>query len=148
TNLGPAAEGKSPWISPDSSRVVFVADALTDQVNELFSAPIDGSSPAVRISGPMVPGGDVWNEGDPSGGLVAVRISSDSRWVVYVADQDVNDTYEIYRSPIDGSAPPLRLVGPLPVGANILPDLELSPDGSRVVYRADRNTNDVFELFS
>ena len=46
-------------ISPDSSYVVYRADQDTNGVQELYSAPIDGSSVPVKLNGSLVLGGDV-----------------------------------------------------------------------------------------
>ena len=45
-------------ISPDESRVVYVADQQTDEVAELYSVPIGGGT-ATKLNGIMVGGGDV-----------------------------------------------------------------------------------------
>src|SRR5262249_51804863 len=41
---------KSFGISPNSSRVVFLADAVSAGVNDVYSAPIDGSAAALHLS--------------------------------------------------------------------------------------------------
>ena len=46
-------------LASDGVRVVFRADALADEVFELFSAKLAGSAPPVRISSAPGPGGDV-----------------------------------------------------------------------------------------
>jgi hypothetical protein len=43
--------------------------------------------------------------------------------------------------------PPTKLSGPLVVGGNVT-DFQISPNGQRVVYRADADTDNVFELYS
>src|SRR5262245_8676431 len=40
-------------IAPNGSRVVYRDDPATPGVRELFSAPIDGSAPAVRLNVPI-----------------------------------------------------------------------------------------------
>jgi hypothetical protein len=70
--------------------VVYAADELIDEVVELFSVPIDGSAPAVRISGAMVAGGDVVYDDDGDDVHEGFQISPDGSRVVYVrrpADQ-------------------------------------------------------------
>jgi hypothetical protein len=111
-------------ISPDSHWVVYLADQDIDGVNELYSRPIDGSGSPIKLSGPMVYGGDV------SGWYGAFEISPDSRRVVYLADQDVDETYELYSRPIDGSGIPVKLNAPL-VSVN---DFRISPDSSQVIF--------------
>ncbi len=135
-------------VSPDGSRVVFIANLDPNNV-ELHSAPIDGSAAPVKLSGPMVAGGSVVYFANED-----LQISSDSQRVVYLADQDTNDVYELYSVPIDGSASPVKLNGPLVAGGNLsvpgigAPRFRISPDASRVVFRADQDADERFELYS
>ena len=61
--------------------------------------------------------------------------------IVYLADQDINDVFELY---LGGSS--IKLNPPLSQGKNVL-DFQITPDKTAVVYRADQDTNDVFELY-
>ena len=61
--------------------------------------------------------------------------------IVYLADQDVNEVFELY---LAGSS--IKLNPPLSRGKNVL-DFQITPDKTAVVYRADQDTNDVFELY-
>ncbi|MCB8984946.1 MAG: hypothetical protein H6659_14035 [Ardenticatenaceae bacterium] len=125
-------------ISANSTRVIYHADQETNDIDELFSVPIDGSSSPVKISGPMASGGDVlWN----------FQISADSSQVVYGADQDTDNVAELYQVPINGSALPTKLNGPLTSGGNV-DYFQISADSSHVVYRADQNIDMMDELYS
>jgi Tol biopolymer transport system component len=127
-------------ISPDSSRVVYVADQQTDEVGELYSVPLVGPAGAgVKLNGAMVTGGEVSDY---------FQISVDSSRVVYWADQDTDGVLELYSVPLAGPAGAgVKLNGALVAGGDVW-DFQASPDSSRVVYRADQQTNDVFELYS
>ena len=57
-------------ISPNSQRVVYLADQTQDTLNELFSVPIGGGT-ASRLNRTLTSGGDVQT----------FRISPDSNWV-------------------------------------------------------------------
>ena len=146
-------------VSPDGERVVYVASrddiVFTREGTELFSAPVDGSAPAVRISQPLARVGRIGN----FTGYFA--ISPDSSRVVYVADGHRTETVELFSVPIDGSAAPTRLnapfaiVGVTPSGGRVELPLEravqrfrISPDGTRVVYEADQDQPGVLELYS
>ena len=139
-------------IAPDGQRVVYLAEQDTDGVIELYSAPIDGSSAPVKLSGLMVAGGDL----SPSAqtlGAPCFRFSPDASRVVYRADQDTDEVFELYSAPLDGSAASVKLNGTMVAGGDVtmaygLGDFQVSPDGARVVYRADQDADDVFELFS
>ena len=74
-------------ISEDGTRVVYLADQVTDSVFELFGVPIDGSSPAVRLNGPLVDGGDVQR---------GVEVRDDGRSVFYLADQRIDGAIELF----------------------------------------------------
>ncbi len=126
-------------ISPDSGRVVYRSDQEQDEVFELFSAPIDGGVQAVRLNGPLFPGSAV---------SPAFLISPDSNRVVYRADQDQYAVIELYSVPIDAGASPVRLNGTIVTGGSVLSGFQITPDGDRVLYPADQDQNDVFELYS
>ena len=125
-------------ISPDSRRVVYGADQDTDGISELYSVPIGGQASAIKLNKTLVFGGDV----------VAFQISPDGNWVVYGADQDTDNAREIFRVPIGGPASDgIKLSGALVANRNVVQGL-ISPDSSRVVYIADQDTDDVYELYS
>ncbi len=131
-------------VSPDSSRVVYVA-RYGPQDYELFSVPIDGSASPVRLSGPLVANGDV----NPR-----FEISADGDWVVYAADQEIDERFELYAAPIDGGTRPVKLSVPPVAGGDVAylgfeqPQFQITPDGRRVLYTADQDTDEVFELYS
>lgn len=98
-------------ISPDSSRVVYLADQDTDGVDELYSVSLAGGS-SVKLNGPLVEGGNVSD----------FRISPDNTRVVYRADK------ELYSVPLAGGSQ-VKLNGP-----EDAENFQISPDSSRVVY--------------
>ncbi len=138
-------------IGSRGDRVVYHTQIAPSFVQELFSVPLDLSGPAVELNGPLVPGGNVVRSGSS---LSPFLISPDGARVVYQADQEVNERFEIYGVPIDGSAPPVKLNGPLVSGGDVAPSsfnylaFRITSDGSRVVYSADQEQDDLFELFS
>jgi len=139
-------------ITPDGQRVVYLAD-LVDDVFELFVAPIDGGSgdsvsPALRLNGPLVAGGDVDDPTAESALELAYQISPDGERVVYLADQDADEVFELYSVSLLARQPVRKLNAPLPAGGDVVRGFCISPDGSTVVYRADQEANDRFELYS
>jgi len=98
-----------------------------------------------QLNGPLPAGGNV------SSGLfdLDVVVSADSSRVIYRADQDTDEVFELYSVPIGGGTP-TKLNGALAAGGDVNSDLDfvVSPDSTRVIYRADQDTNDVFELYS
>jgi Tol biopolymer transport system component len=125
--------------TPDGSRVVYVADQITNDVNEIFSVLTTGGT-TIKLSGALVAGGDAG----------ALRISPNGSRVLYQADQITDDVFEIFSVPITGGTP-VKLNGTLVAGGDVdgsEDDLRFTPDGTRVVFRADQNTDEVFEVFS
>lgn len=185
----PVAEGamREYALTPDGTRVVYRADQDTAGVFELYSVPIDGSAAAARISrAPLAdadveegfgftPAGDVVYRADhdtdnardlflvpADGSTTPVRlnaahatdeacedfVTTASGYVVYRADADSNDVIELYSAPLDGSQTTVKLSGTMVNGGDVQSRYEISPDGTRVVYRADQDTNNAFEVYS
>jgi len=119
--------------TPDGTRVVYRADQLVNDRVELFSAPSDGSAPAVKLSAQR----DVEED-------FAVSPAGDR--VVYRASQSVLGVIELFSVPVDGSAAPVRLCPILNGGRDVV-RAQVSADGTRVVYLADQ-VDGLFELFS
>jgi hypothetical protein len=125
-------------ISPDSSRVLYVADQTTDEIFEIFSVPSTGGV-AAKLNGELVFSGDVSN--------IGAQFSPDGTRVVYLADQTTNEVLELFSVPSTGGVA-TKLNGPLVAGGNVdFNVLAFSPDSSRVVYRADQTTDEMFEVF-
>jgi len=123
-------------ISHDSQRVVYTADQDWDEVRELFSVPIAGGLSS-KLNGRMSPGGNV--------DYRFTLISPDDQSVVYLADQDTDETYEAFSVRILGGIA-TKLNPPLPLASDII-ELSLTPDGSTVVYQADQDTDGVVEAY-
>ncbi len=132
-------------VSPDGATVVYRADQDIDEVFELYVVAADGSGAATRLTPTPPAGGDVLAEltyqyGD------GFRFSADGRRVVYRADHAINDVIELYSVPVDGSAAPVRINGPL-VNRGDVSRFALSPDGTSVVYRADQDVDNREEFY-
>lgn len=135
-------------MAPDGERVAFVqyVGAMFDHV--LFSVPVEGGEPT-RLSPPLaVP------PGFP--GIRAIRVSPDSRRVVYAAEQETDDLLDLYSVPIEGG-PVTRLGGPLARLGTSEPSpsaearFRITPDGTRVVFVVDPTddlVNRLVELYS
>jgi Tol biopolymer transport system component len=136
-------------IAPNGSRVVYEADQRADGVNELFSALITGGG-VTNLNVNMAAGGGVGCRSTQFFYLQIVlmrfKISPDSTRVAYCADQSINDDIELFSAPIDGSAPPVRISGPLTAQGDVVM-FDFSRDGSQVIYRADQISDTVDDLF-
>lgn len=80
------------------------------------------------------------------GNVVQAWFSPDENYIVYIADQVNDESFELYSVPVTGGTP-VRLNKDLPNGVDIFSFL-ISPDSQRVVYKAEQNTAGVTELFS
>jgi dipeptidyl aminopeptidase/acylaminoacyl peptidase len=108
--LVPGGSVSAYEVSPDGNQIVFVADALTNNVQDAFRVPIDGSSEPELLS--------------TAGGQVnRVWISPDSTRVVYTAPN-------VFSVAMDGSQTPLALGSETGVS-----DCRITADSARVVYR-------------
>jgi len=72
-------------ITADSQRVIYKHPILTDEIHELFSAPINGGT-QTKLNDDLPFNGDV----------DSFKISPDGSFVVYQADQDVFDEIELF----------------------------------------------------
>lgn len=125
---------------PTGARIVYLAFEANGSVDpeiELFAVPIDGSAPPRRLSGFLIPDGDV----------AEFQITRDGKRVVYLADQDLDEVLELFAVPIDGVRDPVKLNPPLSPGSTVQYGFQLSTDGRRVFYIADAHEPSVFELF-
>ncbi|MBI24582.1 MAG: hypothetical protein CMN05_13490 [Roseibacillus sp.] len=125
-------------ISPDSSTVVYLRDVFA---TEVYSVPITGGT-SIRLNGSLPAGSGPF----PVGNVQDFEISADSTTVVYRADQDDDEIYEIYGAPIYGG-PSTKLNSGLVPGGDVS-DFQISEDSSTVVYVADQDDNGVTELYS
>lgn len=113
-------------ISPDSARVVFQRYRPNQTLlRDLYSVPIGGGD-SVKLNGPLVTNGTVgrW------------AISGDSATVVYWADQDADNFFELFTVPIvGGTAEKLSLPSAFEsVNGNFI----RNPDGTRIVFNQEK----------
>ncbi len=128
-------------ISPDGTRVVYLADPSATGSYNLYSVPIGGGT-STKLNGTLPP--------PPTPGSVdtGFKISADSTRVVYRADQSAYGVYQIYSVPLAGGTAATRLNGVLAVNEDVEPGYAISPDSTQVVYRSDEDVNDIVELYS
>jgi Tol biopolymer transport system component len=123
--------------SPDGRHLAFVADKLTDGVNEAFVTLADGSAEPVKVSGTLVAGGQVqdfvWS---PDGSRLAIR-----------ASKEIAASIEFFVARPDGAAEPIKVSGTLQSFASFNSSALWSPDGTRLLVSGDLLTNAIFEVF-
>lgn len=177
TNVNGDVSTTNFQISPDSTRVVFTADADVDTVDEMFSVPIGGGT-RIKLHANLSAGDDTFNPlispnsarvvyvakkgGDFAQYSAAINatgdvklndaastplLSGDSTRVIYVDDQLVGGVFEVFSVLITGGGA-LRISGPKPPGASTFPTPRLAPDGTTVVYTTDEDTAGQNELYA
>lgn len=136
----------SPWqdfvLSPDGSSVLYFSDVADPGVDELYSVPLAGGSPPVRLNGPSASGAGftlVFQQPLPiamAGGRVA-----------YALDQDQPGRFELFVGPVDGAHAARKVNEPL-LGAPS-ESLPFAFAGlTQLVYLAAQDLPDVPELFA
>lgn len=126
--VGSGYQGSQIHISPDGTWVVWAASA--NPWRYLTSVPLAGGA---------LHGLD-WTS--PS--ISTVQIRPDSQSVVYLGGPT---PWQIYSVPIDGGSRG-ALNGNLPEDGNVSSDFGISPDSQTVVYHADQEADELFELWA
>ena len=96
------------------------------------------------------------NELGSGGDVVDFEVSPDGIWVAYVADQDIDEKFELFVVPVDKSASEsAQRISGLPMAGDGIKEITdeqyafaWAPDSSRVAYLADQTTAGVIELYS
>jgi Tol biopolymer transport system component len=130
---GGDVQGDAFLWAPDASRIAFLADAATDEVVELFTVVPDGAAAPVRVSGPLVAGGDVSGRIVGPGDFVW---SPDSTHIAYVADADVDGTEEVFVT-VPTAASAVRVSTSLVAGAEVDNGMSWSADSQHLLYLAE-----------
>lgn len=125
--------------TPDGQRILYVeVDTADGSIADLWSVAPDASG-RVALVGAMVAGGN----------LAALTFDSDH--VVFVADKQVDEVFELFSVPIAGGAV-IKLSPLLPAGGDVVTGPhsgpKITPDGTRVVYAADQGVNGIDNLYS
>ena len=128
-------------ISANGVYTVYRAGQDVSDIYQLYAVRTDGSQAAVRVSAAP----------DQGRYIREYAISPDNAHVVYTIDQDTRNVIELYSARLDGGGSPVKLNGPMVEGGGLTiysGGFKISPDGGRVVYRADQDTDEVQELYS
>lgn len=135
----------APHFTPDGQRVVLALERAVDGVVELLSARTDGSGTPILLSAPFPPGGGLFTQSS-LGTRNTVALAPGGRHVFYLAEQETDGVVELFSVPLDGRAAPLKWNAPLVAGGDVL-DFALRPTPGAVLYRADQEVDEVFELY-
>ncbi len=125
-------------VDPRGRYAIYLVQESTPPRIQLYRSELV-SGAMVKLNGDLVPGGTLPAQ--------TPLVNKKGRYVVYVADEDTQGVRELYRSDIKTGLS-VKLSGPMATNGDVdLPGLVLDPKGRYAVYRADQNTDNVFELF-
>jgi len=126
-------------------RVAYVSDQDVAGDDELFLVNVVGgvASGAVQLNPALVAGGDVL------AGPRTLGISADGRWLFYIADQNEDETFELFLVDLARTAPytVTRVSADLTGTTRDVREAMLDPTGQRLIYLADQDTDGVDELY-
>lgn len=135
--------------TPDSSKVVYVASQNTNVNTELYTVNVDGTN-NIKLTPPLGPGENVSYGAYQNCFVVTSNpscpffISSDGSKVFYVADQDTNNTYDIYSVNIDGTSNTKISGATSFTGVSYF---YLSPDNSKIVFKTKMGADNYYKLY-
>lgn len=127
-------------LSADGRQVVFAADAEKDGFFELYGCALSGGAP-VKLSGDLGENGTVLPDG--------LEIAADGSRAVYRAILDAPENpVELFSASLSGGAP-VKLSPAMSAKGNVSAHgLAISGDSRTVVFRADREMDNVYALYS
>jgi Tol biopolymer transport system component len=123
--------------SPDSQRVAYCADQTTDEVIELYTVALSAPGNSTKLSPTLVAEGDV---------NAFYEFSADSSFVIYVADQEVDEKIELFRVDIASPGVATKINAPLIADGDVW-DFKFRPDGTHIGYVATQEDLAIYELY-
>ncbi len=124
-------------LSPDRTHVAYVADQDSAGVEELYIVDLAKPGMSTKLNAPLVADGDVRE----------LQFSPDGSQIAYRADQEVDAQRELYLVNVTNPGISRKINGPLPNNGDVAEGFLFSPDGTQVLYAADRDVDNSFELF-
>lgn len=119
------------WLAPNGQYVVYRSRDTVTSPDKLYRVTISPNLEApVQVSGVSQPGSTITD----------VKISPDSAYVVYRADQEVDNNFRLYSVKPDGTAIYALQPADMPSGRQVFNLFEISPNSSLVAFVAEYNT--------
>lgn len=132
--LEPFADASQPIVTPDGQRVVFAAGLADPDVVEVWSVPLAGPGPRVRLSAALAEDSDISD----------LEVSTAGR-AVYRWQLDSSSPYRLSSAPVDGSAAATFVDGGLVAGGSVH---SMAVAGGYVAFVADAAVDEKRELWS
>ena len=120
---------------PNYNPVIFTADKDAAGTVELYASFQNGNE-ITKLSGTMVAGGNV----------VEFKISPNGQLIAYLADQLIDDQFELFVVEVDVGVP--VKISQLTLSNSSVEEFEWAPDTSRIAYLANELDINQIELFT
>lgn len=124
--------------------LVFASRAEIDpntEVSEVFRVlDVDPTNPPLKLHADLTP------IPAASIGVFDLKVSPDQTRVAYLADRDGDGNSDLFVAALDGSLE-VKVSGNAVSGGDVI-DFQWAPDGSRLAFAGDLETNDVLALFT
>lgn len=124
-------------VTPDRSAVIYTADQQIDGRRELYIVSLANPGSPTRLNPALTVNRDVLD----------FVLSPDGHRVIYRADQDIDQVHELYSVGIATPGVATRLNATLPSEGWVRSGFSFSPDGTRVLYRADQSVTGRIDLY-
>ena len=124
------------FLSFDATKIIYVADQDTVEVNELYTVNLNQPGVSTKLNPALSGDRDVGE----------AFITPDNASILYRADQDVNDTFELYQVNFNNPGVATKLNAAFPNGSLGVDQWLPTPDQTKVVYTAI-NASNVLEFF-
>ncbi|MGH8167957.1 MAG: TolB family protein, partial [Woeseiaceae bacterium] len=124
--------------TPDGAQVVYAADQDTDDVLELYLVDVATPEVSIKLSDAFVAGGNV---------SAKFAFDAGGARVIYRADQDTDEVPELYV--VDTAMPgaSMKVNETLVAGGEVSFNFAFTPDGTRIVYEAEQDADNVRDLY-
>ncbi len=156
-NPGPSMRANAPLValgdvelddyffSPDSRKLAYVADQTIDGQLEVFVIDLSSGAPSAAVQASPVFSNASMDVDDN------VQWTPDSTRLLMRADPVVLDQEELFLVDVSGPAPwtPQLVSGAMATGGDVvLDDYAISPNGQRLFFIADRETDNITQLWT
>jgi Tol biopolymer transport system component len=125
-------------VSPDGGSVTYVADQARDEVFELYVVPVDKTADenAVKISGLFMAGS----------GIFQFSWAPNNSRVAYIADQDIEDLFELYTN-LPGGGDNVRISQQIGLDRDV-DEFAWAPNSQKIAYLANHNLLTAIDLYT